>query len=170
MRKMTRHNKTSELMICMISRVRNSLFRSFALSLTKNEQIARKTDERIPNPDDTSTLWNVGTMKCRHYETSALENTGKMKRRHYETSGFWNDGTIRNVSIMKRRHYETVDYMKLSAVWNVLSLCKCWQCETSWHSKGVHRCSCMLRLYRNFPSVDAFCAGFYVSICEHFKH
>ena len=56
MRKMTRHNKTSELMICMISRVRNSLFRSFALSLTKNEQIARKTDERIPNPEDTSTL------------------------------------------------------------------------------------------------------------------
>ena len=135
----------------MISRVRNSLFRSFALSLTKNEQIARKTDERIPNPDDTSTLWNVGTMKCRPYETvgnmklSTIWNIGFLKRwhytkrQHYETSALWNC-----------RLYETVDYMKLSTIWKVLSLCKCWQCETSWH-----RCSPMF-VYICFVYTEIF--------------
>ena len=104
--------------------------------------------------------WYVDTMKRRHHEMSTIWNC-----RQYETVDYMKLSALWNC-----RHYETVDYMKLSAVWYVLSLCKCWQCETSWHSKGVHRCSCMLRLYRNFPSVDAFCAGFCVSIFEHFKH
>ena len=46
------HHKRATGKLCSFSRAN----RSFALSLTKNEQFAQKTDERISNPASNNTM------------------------------------------------------------------------------------------------------------------
>ena len=66
--------------ICSFSRAN----RSFALSLTKNEQIAQKTNERIPNPAEPITV--RAKVAAKHNILLILQNT--KERKYFDSQNF----------------------------------------------------------------------------------